>query len=137
METPFKPNNQVNFIIISLKLVMIAIIMLNFNNLNYIPLISFGFYHFMCLYGTLCYSIASVYEYKRTNYFFTIIGILGIITYQPFYSVLKIDVNNGLVDTEEIIFQLTVVINFLWVICDIIRWIRDVSRFKRILTNQS
>lgn len=125
---PLKPNFQINIINIAIKIGLVTMVMLNFNSS---PSMSFGYYHFLSLYGTVCFLIACFIEYNRQNYICTVAAFIGLITYQPIYSVLKYDVFDGEVRTYWIIIQSTFIIVTPWIVFDLIRWIVDYKKFKR------
>lgn len=91
---------------------------------------STGFYHFISLYGVLCFLISLYFEYKRLNLILCFFSILGIIAYQPFYSVLKYDVFEGEVRTNELVLQVTLLAGLPWIIFDVVRWIKDFKKNK-------
>ncbi len=126
--TQSKPNVQASVINICLKTGLILAIFYN-NSIS----LTFGYYHFISLYGSLCFAIAAFIEYRRDNFILTVLAVIGIITYQPFYSVLKDNVYEGEVTSYWIIFESTVIVMFFWIIFDIIRWVRDVKRSKKAI----
>lgn len=93
---------------------------------------SFGFYHFISLYGMMCFLVSFYFEYKRSNLFFSIVSLIGLISYQPFYSVLKFDFYGNEVRINEIVIQLTLIV-IPWAVYDIIRSIKDYKKSKKHL----
>src|ERR1035437_1311466 len=57
---PLKPNFQINIINVAIKIGLVTMLILNFNNS---ASMSFGYYHFLSLYGTVCFLIACFIEY--------------------------------------------------------------------------
>ena len=123
-----KPNFQLNFINSSVKIGLVAMILINNNNS-----MSLGYYHFLSLYGTICFLITCFFEYTRKNYILTTLAFIGMITYQPIYSVLKYDVYDGEVTTYWIILQYTFIAVTVWIFFDLIRWIREYKKYKKQL----
>jgi len=119
-----KPNIQFYIINVALKIGMIITLILN--NYDYLSL---GYYHFLLLYGTTCFLITCFFEYNRKNYILTALAFIGLITYQPIYSVLKESVENISVGEQEvytysIIRQSTFITVILWIIFDLVRGVK-------------
>ena len=97
-ETIKKPNLQTKILNIGVKIGLLCI--LSYNSSNYL---SMGYFHFLSLYGTFCFLTVCSIEYHRGNYILMNLAIVGIIVYQPIYSVLKIDASDGEVRTYSMI----------------------------------
>lgn len=89
------------------------------------------YFHFFSLFGTLCFLITGFFEYKRQNYILSFLSIIGVIVYQPIYSVLKDDVIENSIDVHPIILRSTFITLLLWIIFDFIRLIRDYLKYKK------
>lgn len=122
-----KPDSQFNIIGLLIKSGLI-LMLLTIQRSE----LSLSFFHFISLYGTLCFIVICFLEYRRKNYILTLLSIICMIAYQPIYSVLKIDVAYGYVDINSIVVQTTSITTITWIIADVVRWIRDARRFKKM-----
>jgi hypothetical protein len=103
-----------------LKLVLPVCFILNNSNYYNISL-----YHFISLLGTFCFCISFWNEIKRENKFLIILSIVGVLVYQPFYSVLKTDTLAGDIIIDKIIPLFTIAWCLLSIIIDAARIIKD------------
>jgi len=87
-----------------------------------------SYINFLSLYGTLCFLVIIVLEWGSKNYYLTLLGIIGLIIYQPLYSILKNDFADGLYEINMLPIQVTAIVILAWLVIDIIRLIKYSKR---------
>lgn len=91
-----------------------------------------SFYHFISLYGVICFIFSLYFEYERENFILSFLSLLFLITYQPLYPILIRKVFIRGMRPNEIVLLFTAVIIIPWIIFDIIRWVIDYRKNKKV-----
>lgn len=79
----------------------------------------YGFYKFVRMFCTLLFSLCFLFEYQRDNYIMAFFSTIGFMLFNPIYPVILKSYDWHHIDGFVFIFCV------IWVIYDIIRWVRD------------